>query len=638
VKTNSPIKLKIMKTKLLHIATAITLALPGICSAQSTPTLGTAANFVMFSTNGAVSNTGISHLTGNIGTNNGSSTGFGNVDGTMNDANGISAQAATDLLSAYNQLNSAIATIFPAPLLGNGQVLTPGVHSIGASATLNLDLTFNALGNPSAVFIMKIQGALSTNASSKVKLINGAKACNVFWKVEGLVSMASGSSMKGTIIANNAAINMNTGDTLEGRALSTAGAVTSDGVFAYTPIGCGSPLLTGPASPTLGSVACYALFSGNGSLSNTGITKVIGDVGTNVGLTTGFSTLTVQGSVHPIPDGSTGQCASDLLTVYNTLNTMPYDIELLYPAQFGKNLVLTPHVYRLNGATTFIDTLYLNAENNTNAVFVLQMFGALSTGTYAKVILTNGAQPKNVYWLVNGGVNINNYSDFKGTIIANNGAVSLNMGATVVGRVLTTNGAFSTASNTITITSGTANIATQPSDQTACVGDLVSFNVVSTGPGLSYQWRKGTVNLVNGGNISGVTYPLLTINPMAAGDVASNYNVVVSGDCSASVTSTNVALILCSTTGIANSTITGGQVVLYPNPFTGNLVLNIKNVTEISNCNLIIYNVLGTEVVNIPVDTELTSISTTDLPKGLYFYKVLGNGKTIKSGKLISQN
>ncbi len=625
-----------MKTKLLYVVTAVTLAFPSIFLGQATPTLGTAANFVMFSTNGAVSNTGISHLTGNIGTNNGSSTGFGNVDGTMNDANGVSAQCATDLLSAYNQLDAAVATIFPAPLLGNGQVLTPGVHSIGASATLNLDLTFNALGNANAVFIMKIQGALSTNASSKVKLINGAKACNVFWKVEGLVSMASGSSMKGTIIANNAAINMNTGDTLEGRALSTAGAVTADGVFAYTPIGCGSPLLTGPASPTLGSVACYALFSGNGSLTNTGVTKVTGDVGTNVGLTTGFNTLTVNGSVHPIPDVSTGQCASDLLNVYTYLNTLPYDIELLYPPQFGNNLVLTPHVYRLNGATTFIDTLFLNAQNNTNAVFVLQMFGALSTSTYAKVILTNGAQAKNVYWLVNGAVNINNYSDFKGTIVGNTGAVSLNMGATVIGRVLTTSGAFSTSNNTVTSTSGTANIASQPTDQTACVGDLVSFNVVSTGPGLSYQWRKGTTNLVNGGNISGATYPLLTINPMAIGDVASNYNVVVSGDCSASVTSTNVALILCPSTGIATHNLSSG-VVLYPNPFTNSLTLNIKDVSQIVNCTFIMYNVLGKEIMTMEVASESTVIETNELPAGLYYYKVLGNNTTIRSGKLISQ-
>jgi len=628
-----------MKLNLLHIATSIALlTAPNTIFGQvPTPTLGTAANFVLFSTNGAVSNTGITHLTGNVGTNNGSSTGFGNVDGVMHDADGASAQAATDLLSAYNQLNAAVATFFPAPLLGNGQVLNTGIYSIGASATLNLDLTFNGQGNPNAVFIMKIQGALSTNASAKVKLINGAKACNVFWKVEGLVSMASGTHMKGTIIANNAAINMNTGDTLEGRAFSTAGAVTTDGVLAYTPIGCGSPNLTGPSSPTLGTASCYALFSGNGSLTNTGVSTVIGDIGTNVGLTTGFSTLNVTGTIHPIPDGSTGQCASDLLNAYTYLNTLPYDIELLYPAQFGKNLVLTPHVYRLNGATTFIDTLFLNAQGNSNAIFVMQLFGALSTSTYAKVILINGAQPKNIYWLVNGGVAINNYSEIKGTIISN-GAVSLNMGTKLVGRALTTTGAYSTSQVTVTNTSGTPNITSQPVDQTACVGDLVSFNVVSTGPGLTYQWRKGTVNLVNGGNISGANYSMLTINPMMGSDVASNYNVVVSGDCAAAVTSTNASLLLCVNTSISSKGYNdGNSIVLYPNPFTNSLIVNIKDASQLSDCSITICNVIGAVVKTIYIVNESTAIETNDLPSGIYFYKVLANGKLLKSGRLISQ-
>ncbi len=219
----------------------------------------------------------------------------------------------TDLLSAYNQLNSTTAGFFPAPSLGSGQTLTAGVYSIGSNATLNLDLILNAQGNSNAVFIFKIQGALSTNASSKVKLINGAKACNVFWKVEGLVSMASRTTMRGTIIANNAAINISTGDTLEGRALSTAGAVTLNGVLAYLPTGCGSPVLTGPTAPNLGAAACYAIFSSNGAVSNSGTTYATGDVGSNSGLTTGYNPAFVTGTIHPIPDGSTAQCAQDLL-------------------------------------------------------------------------------------------------------------------------------------------------------------------------------------------------------------------------------------------------------------------------------------------------------------------------------------
>lgn len=433
-----------MKTKLLLIITAAILLLPKENFGQAI-NLGTAANFVLFSTNGAVTNSGISHLTGNVGTNNGSSTGFGNVNGGMHDGDGTSATCAADLLIAYNQLAATTATFFPAALLGNGQILVPGVYSITGATTLNLDLTLNAQNNSNAVFIIKIQGSFSANANSKVKLINGAQACNVFWKVEGLISMASGTSMKGTVIANNAAINMNTGDTLEGRAMSTAGAVTLDGVLAYTPVGCGSPVLTGPTAPTLGAAACYAIFSGSGAVSNSGVTHITGDVGSNSGSATGFNPLFVTGTVHTIPDNSTAQCAADLLNAYTYLNTLSTDIELLYPAQFGNNLVLTPHTYLLNAATVFTDTLYLDALGNTNAVFVIKMNGALSTSTYSKIILINGAQSKNVYWKIEGAVGINNYSVFRGTIVCNNGALgALNTGVTLDGRALTTTGALTT--------------------------------------------------------------------------------------------------------------------------------------------------------------------------------------------------
>ena len=101
-----------MKTKLLSaLTTVILLVLPFLTFAQA-PSLGTAADFVLFSTNGAVSNSGISQLTGNVGTNNGSSTNFGNVNGVMHDGDGSSGQCASDLLITYNQLNNAIPSFF----------------------------------------------------------------------------------------------------------------------------------------------------------------------------------------------------------------------------------------------------------------------------------------------------------------------------------------------------------------------------------------------------------------------------------------------------------------------------------------------------------------------------------------------
>ena len=538
-----------MKNKLLLIITIVILSFPKANFGQA-PALGTAADFVLFSSVGAVTNVGIQYLTlltGHVGANSGPISNFGNVDGNLYSGGPQSAACAADLLVAYNQLNATVATLFPGVLLGNGQTLTPGVHSTPGATTLNLDLTLDGLGNPNAVFIFKIQGPLSTNANSKVKLVNGAKACNVFWKVEGLVDMATGTKMRGTVIANNAAINMATGDTLEGRALSTNGAVTVSGIFAYTPIGCGSPVLLGPIAPNLASASCYAIFSSIGPVTNNlNPTIVRGDIGTNSGGTTGFNPLLVTGMIHPIPDASTASCATDLNTAYNYLNALPADIILMAPTLFGHNLVLTPHTYLIGPATTLTDTLYLDAQGSPNAVFVLKLNGALSTSVNSRVILRNGAQAKNVYWNINGATSINSNTIFNGTFIVA-GAINLLNNATINGKILTINGAVNTDAVTVNIPVGTCGfnspiVITEPTNQTACIGGSASFVVSATGNALTYQWRKGNVNLVNGGNISGVTTPTLTINPVTALDAATNYNVIVSGAYSPSDTSINVSL------------------------------------------------------------------------------------------------
>lgn len=553
VKINSRPKIKKMKSKLvLIIVIAISLFFPKVNFGQA-PVMGTADEFVIFTSVGAVTNSGLPYLTrltGNVGTNSGSSTGFGNVDGDMCDGNPQSAQAAIDVLALYNELNIAIPTFFPLPLMGSGQILVPGVHLISTPATLNLDLIFDALGDPTAVFIVQINGTFATAANSKVKLVNGALACNIFWKVEGAVSMASGTSMKGTVIANNAAIAMSVGDTLEGRLLSTNGGITLNNLFGYTPIGCGSAVLTGPLAPNLASTACYAIFTSIGPVNNSGITTVVGDIGTNSALTLGYNPLLVTGMIHPVPDASTAACAADLANVYSYLNALPADIILLYPALFGRNLELTPHTYLMNAAVTFTDTLYLNAQGDPNAVFVIQVNGAFGTSVNSRVVLTNGAQAENVYWKIDGAVSINDFSIFNGTIVCA-GAIDLTTGVQLNGRALTVNGAISTTAVDVIMPLGCGTVSApliiiEPNDQIACVGDSVSFIVTATGTGLTYQWRRGSVNLVDGGNISGATNDTLTIDPVGPADFATDYNVIVNGLYSPSDTSMNVSLTMTS--------------------------------------------------------------------------------------------
>lgn len=222
-----------MKTKILLIITAavILFCWPNVNFGQM-PVMGAASNFVLFSTTGAVGNTSISKIIGNAGADNGAVTGFGGLNGTVYNNDAMTIQAKADLTTVYNQLNGRVATMFPGVILGNGQILDSGVYSIAAATSLNADLTLDAQGDSSAVFIIKINGAFSTNPASSVNLINGASACNVFWTVEGAVSMAAGSTVRGTFIANNAAFSMAAGDSLEGRGLSTTGAVSVNNVYA----------------------------------------------------------------------------------------------------------------------------------------------------------------------------------------------------------------------------------------------------------------------------------------------------------------------------------------------------------------------------------------------------------------------
>ncbi|HAH24765.1 MAG TPA: hypothetical protein DCL77_13595, partial [Prolixibacteraceae bacterium] len=135
-----------MRNILLLFTISVVLFFIPIVNFGQAPTLGSVASFVLFSTNGSVSNTGISHLTGNVGTNSSSNVGFGNVDGVMHVKDGTTAQASADLQGAYDQLNSAVPNLFPSSLLGNGAIFTPGIYYIPSSTSLNLDLTLDAKG------------------------------------------------------------------------------------------------------------------------------------------------------------------------------------------------------------------------------------------------------------------------------------------------------------------------------------------------------------------------------------------------------------------------------------------------------------------------------------------------------------
>jgi hypothetical protein len=71
-------------------------------------------------------------------------------------------------------------------------------------------------------------------------------------------------------------------------------------------------------------------------------------------------------------------------------------------------------------------------------------------------------------------------------------------------------------------------ITLHPQSQTVVAGSSATLTVTATGPEpLTYQWRKGGADLVDGGNIAGATTATLTLSNLQLGD-AGDYDVVVS--------------------------------------------------------------------------------------------------------------
>ena len=217
-----------MNTKLLLLFSAISLCMmPGQSFAQA-PALGSTSGFALFTSDGAFSNVGnATVVTGNVGNHVGQFTAFtpGTLIGQKHVADEVSTIAAIDVATAYSDLFSLTCGEVIDTLLGTNQVLYPKVYCIGKASTLKGDLILDAQGDQNAVFVFKINGALSTATFSNVVLRNSALLNNVYWQIGGAFSLGDSSVFRGTIIADGA-LNLLEGSTLLGRGLSKAGAIS----------------------------------------------------------------------------------------------------------------------------------------------------------------------------------------------------------------------------------------------------------------------------------------------------------------------------------------------------------------------------------------------------------------------------
>ena len=179
-----------------------------------------------------VTNTGATKISGTAGGDVGLSPGTsytGRQSVTRSGVDHIADAAAriaqTDLVVAYNDLSVPVPTALAAPDLA-GKTIRPGTYRTTAGTFANSGkLILDARGDANAVFIFRAASTVITSAGSSMVLINGARACNVYWQVGSSATLAVNSLFIGRIYAMTS-ITANSGATIFGQLLARNGAVT----------------------------------------------------------------------------------------------------------------------------------------------------------------------------------------------------------------------------------------------------------------------------------------------------------------------------------------------------------------------------------------------------------------------------
>jgi hypothetical protein len=223
-------------------------------------------------------------------------------------------QGAIDLETAYTILMAVPVTNATHTItFGSGETLLPGVYSTSAALSIAGVLTLDGGGNPNALFILKSLGAVNAAAGTSIVLTNGANASNVFWIAEGAAAIGAGTIMKGTLLAHGGAVAMGAGGNLDGHMYSTGGAI------AFGP----GTAITSPISSYVdfGVLNSFIIFTSAGALGGTGISHITGNLGTNLGLITGFETTIVDGSIYEPGIGSITQTVTTPTTTASNATT-----------------------------------------------------------------------------------------------------------------------------------------------------------------------------------------------------------------------------------------------------------------------------------------------------------------------------
>ena len=206
----------------------------------------------------------------------------------------------------------------------------------------------------------------------------------------------------------------------------------------------------GPAPVVLGTAGDYVILAKTG-ISTVPTSAITGDIGlspaaasylTGWGLvldSTGvFATSSqVTGKVYaanyapPTPSNLT-TAVNDMLTAYTDAAGRAPDYTELGAGNIG-GMTLPPATYKWSTGVLIPTSVTLNG--GPNDVWIFQIAKGITMSSGAKVILTGGALPKNIFWQSAGVVAIGTTAHMEGVILSQTG-ITLNTGASVNGRLL----------------------------------------------------------------------------------------------------------------------------------------------------------------------------------------------------------
>jgi hypothetical protein len=305
-------------------------------------------------------------------------------------------------------------------------VTNPANDAIGVSRSSAIVTTFSEPMDPSTINI------------STFTVKQGSAAVSGTVSYSGTTATFIPSAMLNAGVVYTGTITTGAKD-LAGNALATAI------VWNFTTVANATTL----AAVDLGTAGNYVILAKT-AINNSSTSAVTGDLGlspaatsyiTGLALTdaTGYATSSqVTGKVYaadmaaPTPINMT-TAVSNMITAYNDAAGRPTpDFSELGTGNIGGR-TLTPGLYKWTSTVSMPSNVVISG--GANDVWIFQISGDLTMSSAVNIMLTGGAQAKNIFWQVAGQATIGTTAHFEGIILSMTG-ITFQTGSSLNGRAL----------------------------------------------------------------------------------------------------------------------------------------------------------------------------------------------------------